>query len=119
MKWLACWRMTNRSPRGVIKTKLTDEASKSALARLSGWSEVAYSNVAAHVSETPCAVSARTSFVRVVVHRSAKPYGLGEKQCDEPTVTHGLTFDVPLWRGIRSRRTTQLCAKICIRRAGS
>jgi hypothetical protein len=42
--------------------------------------------------------------------------GLGAKQCDEPSVTHGLAFDVPLLRGIRSRRTTQLRAKICIRR---
>jgi hypothetical protein len=29
-------------------------------------------------------------------------------------VTHGLAFGVPLLRGIRSRRTAELCAKICI-----
>jgi hypothetical protein len=111
--------LTNRSPRGVIKAKLPDEARKSALVRLSGWSEVAHSNVASHDSETPYAVSARTSFfARIVVHRSARRllWDFGAKQCDEPSVTHGLAFDVPLLRGIRSRRTTQLCAKICIRR---
>ena len=37
-----------------MKAKLTDEARKSALAKLSGWSEVAGSDVASRVSEKPC-----------------------------------------------------------------
>jgi hypothetical protein len=55
-----------------MKTKLTDEARKSELAKLSGWSEVAGSDVASRVSETPYAVSVRMSFARIVVHRSAR-----------------------------------------------
>ena len=60
-----------------MKAKLTDEARKSALAKLSGWSEVAGSDVASRVSETPYAVSVRTSFARIVAHRSARRLGFG------------------------------------------
>ena len=37
--------------------------------------------------------------------------GFGTKQYDELSATHGLAFGVPLLRGIRSRRTAELCAK--------
>jgi hypothetical protein len=60
-----------------MKVKFTDEAHKSALAKLSGWSEVAGSDVASRVSETPYAVSAMTSFARIVVHRSARRLSFG------------------------------------------
>jgi hypothetical protein len=93
-----------------MKAKLTDEASKSVLAKLSGWSDVAGNDVASRVI--------RMSFS----HRCA-PLGptvelrsFGVKQCDELRVTHGLAFGVPLPRGIRSRRTAELCAKICTRK---
>jgi hypothetical protein len=72
MKRLSCCRIDKpQAQAGVMKPKLTDEARKSALAKLSGWSEVAGSDVASRVSETPYAVSVRTSFARIVVHRSA------------------------------------------------
>jgi hypothetical protein len=38
-----------QAQRGVMKAKLTDEASKSALAKLSGWSDVAGNDVASRV----------------------------------------------------------------------
>jgi hypothetical protein len=60
-----------------MKAKLTDEARKSALAKLSGWSEVAGSDVASRVIETPYAVSVRTSIARIVVHRSARRLSFG------------------------------------------
>ena len=60
-----------------MKAKLTDEARKSALAKLSGWSEVASSDVASRVSETPYAVSVRTCFARIMVHRSARRLSFG------------------------------------------
>jgi hypothetical protein len=88
-----------------MKAKLTDEASKSALAKLSGWNDVAGNDVASRVI--------RMSFS----HRSAplgptvELQGFGVKQCDELSVTHGLAFGVPLLRGIRSRRTAELCTK--------
>ena len=91
-----------------MKAKLTDEASKSALAKLSGWSDVAGDDVASRVI--------RMSFS----HRSAplgptvELQGFGVKQCVELSVT--LAFGVPLLRGIRSRRTAELCAKICTRK---
>jgi hypothetical protein len=86
---------------------------------LSGWSEVAGSDVAPRVSETPYAVSVRTSFARIVgapLGPTVELRGFGAKQCDELSVTHGLVFGVPPLRGIRSRRTAELCAKICIRK---
>jgi hypothetical protein len=54
-----------------MKARLTDEARKSALAKLAG------SDVASRVSETPYAVSVRTSFARIVVHRSARQLAPG------------------------------------------
>jgi len=50
-----------------MKAKLTDEASKSALAKLSGWSDVAGNDVASRVI--------RMSFI--VVHRSARRSSIG------------------------------------------
>jgi hypothetical protein len=56
MKRLSCCRIDKPQAQGdVMKAKLTDEARKSALAKLSGWSEVAGSDVASRVSETPYA----------------------------------------------------------------
>jgi hypothetical protein len=78
MKRLSCCRNDNpRAQGGSRKVKFTDEAHKSALAKLSGWSEVAGSDVASRVSETPYAVSAMTSFARIVVHRSARRLSFG------------------------------------------
>jgi hypothetical protein len=78
MKRLSCCRIDKpQAQGGVMKAKLTDEARKSALAKLSGWSEVAGSDVASRVSETPYAVSVRTSFARIVVHRSARRLSFG------------------------------------------
>jgi hypothetical protein len=51
-----------------MKAKLTDEASKSALAKLSGWSDVAGNDVASRVI--------RMSFSHVV-HRSARRLSFG------------------------------------------
>jgi hypothetical protein len=80
--------------------KFTDEAHKSALAKLSGWSEVAGGDVASRVSETPYAVSVMTSF-----SYCGAPFGptvelrdFGATQCDELSLTHGLAFGVPLLR---------------------
>jgi hypothetical protein len=78
MKRLSCCRIDKPQAQGrVMKAKLTDEARKSAHAKLSGWSEVAGSDVASCVSETPYAVSVRTSFARIVVHRSARRLNFG------------------------------------------
>jgi hypothetical protein len=78
MKRLSCCRIDKPQAQGdVMKAKLTDEARKSALAKLSGWSEVAGSVVASRVSETPYAVSVRRSFARIVVHRSARRLSFG------------------------------------------
>jgi hypothetical protein len=57
-----------QAQRGVMKAKLTDEASKSALAKLSGWSDVAGNDVASRVI--------RMSFSHVV-HRSARRLSFG------------------------------------------
>ena len=56
MKRLSCWRIDKPQPKGSVMKAKSTEARRSALAKLSGWSEVAYSNVASHVSETPYAV---------------------------------------------------------------
>jgi hypothetical protein len=73
MKRLSCCRIDKpQAKAGVMKAKLTDEACKSALAMLSGWRELSGSDVASRVSETPYVASARTSFARIVVHRSVR-----------------------------------------------
>ena len=78
MKRLSCYRIDKPQAQGGCHESETDnEARKSALAKLSGWSEVAGSDVASRVSETPYAVSVRTSFARIVAHRSARRLGFG------------------------------------------
>jgi hypothetical protein len=78
MKRLSCCRIDKPQVQGgVMKAKLTDEARKSAIAKLSGWSEVARSDVASSASETPYAVSVGTSFAHIVVHRSARRLSFG------------------------------------------
>jgi hypothetical protein len=114
MKRLSCCRIDKpQAQGGVMKAKLIDEAHKSALAK---------------GGRQRCRLTrqrdALCSLGKAVLcsHRGApldptvELRGFGAKQCDELSVTHGLAFGMPLLRGIRSRRTAELCAKICISR---
>jgi CheY-like chemotaxis protein len=121
MKRLSCCRIDKPQAQGrIMKAKLTDEAHKSALAKLSGWSVVARQRCRLRRQlDALCGLGKDVlcSHRGALLGSTVELRGLGAKQCDELSVTHGLAFGVPLLRGIRSRRTAGLSTKICIRRS--
>jgi hypothetical protein len=84
-----------------MKAKLTDEAHKSALAKLSGWSEVGRQRCRlARQRDALCSLGND-----VLCSYCGAPFGptvelrdFGATQCDELSVTYGLAFGVPLLR---------------------
>src|SRR3981081_1554676 len=78
MKRLSCCRIDKPQAQGGCHESEIDRRSPqiSACQVVRLEREVAGSDVASRVSETPYAVSVRTSFARIVVHRSARRFTL-------------------------------------------